>query len=236
MKKMIKRIVGGLLLLIFAVIAVVVSIGYKEYKNALINKPLSEAAAEIQEKESFTALNELPKSYLDAVISVEDHRFYYHSGINPIAIARAIKNDILTLSLAEGGSTITQQLAKNIYFSNEKSFIRKIAEMFMAVHIEKTLDKSKILELYVNTIYFGSGYYSVKEAAVGYFKVLPRYMTDYQCAMLAGIPNAPSVYSPDANPELAEKRTKQVLKQMVKYGYISQSEKELTENTVGCAA
>ena len=133
-------------------------------------------------------------------------------------------NDLTSLSLAEGGSTITQQLAKNMYFTQEKSFIRKVAELFMAFEIERNYKKDEILELYVNGIYFGSGYYSVREACEGYFEIQPKDMTDYQCIMLAGIPNAPSVYSLDVNPELAQQRMAQVIKQMIKCGYIAENE------------
>ena len=111
--------------------------------------------------------------YINAVISVEDHRFYKHPGIDIISIGRAVINDIKAMSFVEGGSTITQQLAKNIYFTQEKKIERKIAEVFMAFDIEKKYDKNEILELYVNTSYFGDGYYTVKEASRGYFAKEP---------------------------------------------------------------
>ena len=101
----------------------------------------------------------------------------------------------------EGGSTITQQLAKNLYFSQEKEMTRKVAEMFMAFDLERHYSKEEILELYVNTIYFGNGYYSVAEASEGYFGKAPSEMTEYESTLLAGIPNAPSVYALTANPD-----------------------------------
>ena len=128
------------------------------------------------------------------------------------------------MSYVEGGSTITQQLAKNIYFTQEKKMTRKIAEMFMAFKIERNLSKEEILELYLNTSYFGNGYDTVKEASRGYFGKEPNEMTDGECVMLAGIPNAPSVYAPTVNPELAKQRQKQVLDKMVKYEYLTQEE------------
>lgn len=226
MKKMIKRILLGIVILIFTVVAVITAIGYNMYRKALDDKPLDVAAAEIRSKESFTKISELPETYLNAVIAAEDHRFYEHPGIDVIATARAAWNDLMALSLVEGGSTITQQLAKNVYFTQEKSFIRKVAELFMALEIERNYEKDEILELYVNDIYFGSGYYSVKEASLGYFKSLPKNMNEYQCVMLAGIPNAPSVYSLDVNPELAHQRMEQVLEQMVKCGFITEDKEE----------
>ena len=167
---------------------------------------------------------EISQIFKDAVISVEDHRFYKHNGIDIIAIARAFVNDIKAMKFVEGGSTITQQLAKNIYFTQEKKITRKIAEVFMAFEIEKEYDKNQILELYLNTSYFGDGYYTVKEACKGYFNKELKEMTDYECILLAGIPNAPSVYAPTKNPELAIQRQKQVMNKMVEYEYLTQEE------------
>ena len=168
--------------------------------------------------------------YLDAVVAVEDHRFEQHWGIDLIAIGRAAWNNLISWSLREGGSTITQQLAKNMYFTQEKSFIRKIAEMFMAFRLENTYTKNEILELYVNSIYFGDGYYCVRDASRGYFGKEPIDMTGYESTLLAGIPNAPSVYSLTANPDLAKQRQQYVIQQMVRYGYISEDEgKELSQ-------
>ena len=162
--------------------------------------------------------------YTIAVISVEDHRFEKHHGIDVIAIARAAFNDIRTLSLVEGGSTITQQLAKNMYFTQEKKIARKIAEVFMSYEIEKNYSKDEILELYVNTIYYGNNYYNIKSASLGYFDKLPKDLNSSECTMLAGIPNAPSLYNPKASPNLAKQRQKQVVQKMIKYGNLSKED------------
>lgn len=164
--------------------------------------------------------------YINAVISVEDHRFYKHNGIDIIAIGRAVVNDIKAMSFVEGGSTIEQQLSKNIYFTQEKKITRKIAEIFMTFDIEKNYKKDEILELYLNTSYFGDGYYTVKEACRGYFGKELNEMTDYECILLAGIPNAPSVYAPTKNPDLAKKRQRQVIDKMIEYGYLTREEAE----------
>ena len=200
--------------------------GYDMYKEALNDMPLSQKIENIRNDENYTTIDKLPKIYLDAVVAVEDHRFYSHQGIDIIAIGRATINDIKAMKLIEGGSTITQQLAKNIYFTAEKSFIRKIAEVFMAFKIEKNYSKDEILELYVNTSYFGEGYTNIKEASLGYFNKNPENLSDEEAVMLAGIPNSPSNYSPTKNLNLAKKRQKQVLDKMVKYGYITESEAE----------
>lgn len=199
--------------------------GYNMYKEAIEATPIDEKIASIkEEKKSYTKYEDLPEIYVKAVIAAEDRRFYEHKGIDFIGIARAIYNDIRKQSLVEGGSTITQQLAKNIYFTQERTSKRKIAEIFMAAEIEKNCEKNEILELYANTSYFGDGYYTVKDACKGYFKKELNEMTDYECIMLAGLPNAPSIYAPTKNPELAKQRTKHVINKMVEYGYLNQQE------------
>ena len=224
--KYLKKILLILLLLILSITALLVGKGYEMYREAIKETPLEEKVNEIKSRENYTELSELPETYINAVISVEDHRFYKHSGIDVIAIGRAVVNNIKTMSFAEGGSTITQQIAKNEYFTQEKKMTRKIAEVFMAFKIEKNYDKDEILELYINTIYFGNGYYNIKDAAMGYFGKLPKDMTDSECIMLAGIPNAPSVYAPTENPDLAKQRQKQVMLKMIKYGYLTEEEAE----------
>ena len=218
------KIILVIFVVCFSIGVFAVGSGYDMYKEALENMPLSQKIEETKSDENYTSIDKLPKIYLDAVVAVEDHRFYNHPGIDIIAIGRAAINDIKAMKLVEGGSTITQQLSKNIYFTQEKSFIRKIAEVFMAFNIENNYSKDEILELYVNTSYFGDGYTGVKEASLGYFKKEPQSLNDSEAVMLAGIPNSPSNYSPTKNPELARKRQKQVLDKMVEYGYISKEE------------
>lgn len=215
-------ILSCIILIIISISLLFVENGYKMYKTAISATTVEEKIEEIQNKENYTKISDLPQMYIDAVISVEDHRFYKHNGIDIIAIGRAAINDIKARSFVEGGSTITQQLSKNIYFTQEKKVERKIAEVFMAFEIEKKCDKDEILELYLNSSYFGDGYYTVKEASLGYFGKLPKDMTDNECIMLAGIPNAPSVYAPTENIELAKQRQKQVANKMIEYGHLTE--------------
>mgnify|MGYP004563941913 FL=1 len=126
--------------------------------------------------------------------------------------------------MLEGGSTISQQLAKNLYFPQDNTLERKIAEIFMAVDIEKHYDKQQVLEFYVNGIYYGSGYYCIYDAAGGYFQKKPIEMSDNECTLLAGIPNAPSVYSLDVRPDLAKQRQEKVVECMVEVKYITEDE------------
>ncbi len=162
------KVVGKIILVValvsISMMIAVVGNGYDMYKEALEQMPLEEQVAKIRQKEYYAVLKEIPQIYKNAVISVEDHRFYTHRGIDMIAIGRAFLNDVKKMDFVEGGSTITQQLAKNMYFTQEKKITRKIAEVFMAFEIEKNYSKEDILELYLNTSYFGDGYYTVKEA------------------------------------------------------------------------
>lgn len=222
--KILKNAIFIILLFFVSIVVVFVGKGYNMYREAISQMPLAEKVESIKQKENYTSIEEMPKMYINAVISVEYHRFYEHNGIDIISIGRAAINDIKAMKFVQGGSTITQQLAKNIYFTQEKKLIRKIAESFMAFKIEKDYEKDEILELYLNTSYFGDGYYTVKEACRGYFNKNPNEMTDYEAIMLAGIPNAPSVYAPTKNLELAKQRQKQVIDRMIKYGYLTEDE------------
>ena len=224
--KLIKKLIIFIILGLIITLGVYIIIGYNMYKQALNETPIAEKVAEIKLKNNYTTFEELPQMYIDAVIAVEDHRFYQHNGVDMFGIARAIINDIRMWELREGGSTITQQLAKNIYFTQSRELTRKIAETFMALKIEKECSKEEIFELYVNTSYFGDGYYCVGDASEGYFDKEPIDMNDYECTLLAGIPNAPSVYAPTNNFELATQRQKQVINRMVECEYLSQEEAE----------
>ena len=223
--KVVKKIIIFIIVIIIVVGSIITYKGYTIYKQALDEISVKDKVAEIKSQENYTKIEDMPKFYLNAVIAVEDHRFYDHGAIDIISIGRAIYTNIRYMELREGGSTITQQLAKNIYFDQSKNFLRKIAEIFMAFEIEDNCSKDEILELYLNTSYFGDGYYCVKEAANGYFDKEPIEMNEYESSMLAGIPNAPSVYAPTKNPDLASQRQRQVLEKMVKYEYITEEEK-----------
>ena len=163
MKKLFKVLIF-LLLIGMSIALLFIGNGYNMYKEAIETTPLEEKVEEIRSKENYAEFSELPQMYVNAVISVEDKRFYKHHGIDVLAIGRAFINDIKVMEFVEGGSTITQQLAKNMYFTQEKIIERKIAEVFMAWQIENKYSKQEIFELYVNTIYFGDGYYTVKDA------------------------------------------------------------------------
>ena len=229
--RMLKRICRLMAVVCICSGFVVAGKGYAVYKEALEEMSLEDKVAFVQGKESYTEYEELPKVYVQAVTAVEDKRFQRHGGVDLIAICRAVINDVRAGSFVEGGSTITQQLAKNLYFSHNKDLTRKAAEVFMALDLERNYTKDEIFELYVNVIYFGDGYYDVASASEGYFGKEPADMTEYECTLLAGIPNAPSVYAPTRNPDLAAKRQLKVLERMEVCGYLSMEEAETVAET-----
>ena len=168
-------------------------------------------------------LNKIPQNLKDAFIAVEDARFYQHSGIDPRGILRAVWSNITNRGVSEGGSTITQQLAKNAYLSQEQTLKRKIQEAFLALQLEKQYTKQEILELYLNQIYFGQGAYGVQSAAQLYFGKNVEDLNLSECAMLAGIPKSPNYYSPLNNFKASVERQSTVLDQMVKYEYLDEA-------------
>lgn len=217
--KLLKKLLSVILIFLIAVIGMVFFNGYQMYDQAVTKTPLEKKVSEIESACHYTRYEDLPQIYIEAVIAAEDRRFEKHNGFDIISTARAAWHNIENKQIVEGGSTITQQLGRIMYFSQEKKFSRKVAEVLVAWDLEKRYNKKKIFELYVNTIYFGSGYYNVYDASRGYFGKTPGKMDEYECTMLAGIPNAPSVYSPDVNPLLAEERRQQVLECMAECGY-----------------
>ena len=170
-------------------------------------------------------LADTPKDLQNAFIAAEDIRFYKHHGIDPIGIARAVVSNIRHRdATGQGGSTITQQLARNAFLTQEQTLKRKLLEAVLAVEIENKYTKAEILEMYMNQIYFGQGAYGVQTASHVYFGKDVKNLNLAQCAMLAGLPNSPNYYSPFHNLQAAKYRQGVVLDQMAKYGYISQEQ------------
>jgi membrane peptidoglycan carboxypeptidase len=203
------------------------------YNDALDGRTLSEVVSEIESDPNYIKYDDLPQNYINAVIAVEDHRYRDHGAIDFIAIGRAIYINITNFELREGGSTITQQVAKNIFYIEETNPVtRKIAEIITAFDLEKNFSKDKILELYVNTIYFGDGYYGIEEACQGYLGKSTTEMTLEDCTMMAGIPNAPSVYAPTVNPDLTRSRQEKVISEMNNNGYLSEEDTQTLLNNL----
>ena len=166
-------------------------------------------------------LKEVPETLIKALIATEDKNFYKHNGYDLFGLARSMVANIIAGRVVQGASTITQQLSRILFLSNEKTFTRKIKELQVAAQIEKTISKDKILEMYLNNVYLGSGAYGVKGAAKIYFNKNLDELTLPEMALIAGLPQAPSIYSPYNSLKLAEKRRNQVLLRMYKMNYIN---------------
>lgn len=219
--KVFRKILLILLILIIVILSIFCIIGFSTYSAKLKEKPLVNRIEEITSDEHFVKFSDMSADYRNAVIAVEDHRYYDHGPVDFIGIGRAIFNNIRYGELREGGSTITQQVAKNIFFSHEQTFTRKLGEIFAAFDLEKNYTKNEIFELYVNTAYFGDGHYGIYDASYGYYNKSPKDLNLDESSMLAGVPNAPSVYAPTVNPTLAKQRQQHVIKKMLEYGYIT---------------
>lgn len=176
------------------------------------------------EKEShYVKYEDIPAEFVTAMVSIEDKRFYQHEGIDYLALARSVKAIMESGSLSQGGSTITMQLARNIYLDNEKRFERKIKEMFIATELEKLYSKNKIMEYYLNNIYFANGYYGIQAASNGYFSCELKDLSLSQIAFLCAIPNSPSYYDPIVNFDNTISRRDRILTNMYQDGKISES-------------
>lgn len=179
-------------------ISPIVVTGYEMYKTAIETMSISDKVEEIRQDENYITFDEIPEEYIKQVLKSEDRRFYYHLGFDPISTTRAMANNIMAGRFEQGGSTITQQLAKNMYFSFEKNYERKVAELFVAFQLEKELTKDEILELYCNIAYYGEGCYGLKQAAEHYYGVDPLELSEVQIVALVWTLKSPNNYNPNA--------------------------------------
>src|SRR4030042_1070058 len=168
----------------------------------------------------------IPKIAIQAFVAAEDARFFQHRGFDMQSMFRAFFKNIEAGRIVQGGSTITQQVAKTLYLSSEKSYVRKIKEALLAYKIDKYLTKEEILSLYLNHIYLGHGTYGIEAASQGYFGKSASGLTLAEAAMLAGLPKAPSNYSPYLHPDRAYQRQSYVLTRMMEDGYITKAQKD----------
>src|SRR5438093_9173127 len=179
-----------------------------------------------KENRSVVPLRQIPRAMVDAILAIEDRRFYSHWGIDPMRVMGALVNDVIAGRPEQGASTITQQLARNLFLTHEKTMTRKIKEMILAIRIEQTYTKDEILEMYFNQIYFGEGAYGVDAAAKVYFGKRVQELTLPECALLAGLPRNPRDYSPRRDPDRALRRRNLVLSQMLAARFISRAQYE----------
>lgn len=170
--------------------------GYKVYQNVIAEKSIEQRVTELQNKQDYVKLDKIADVYVELVVESEDHRFYQHHGVDYIGLTRAMLTNLATWSYKEGGSTITQQLAKNLCLSFEKSLDRKFAEVFIAWQLERDYSKDEILEMYLNITYLGEGNYGIKAASNYYYNIEPSQLTKEQAEVLVRTLKSPSVYNP----------------------------------------
>lgn len=227
--KIFRRILLVVIILIILIVGGITFMGYSMYTEAINKISISDKINEIKSNENYVTIDNISDYFKNAIIAIEDHRFKEHSGIDIITTTRSMLENIQKKDIVAGGSTITQQTGRLLYFTQEQRFTRKVAELFVAFNLEKNYSKDEILEIYINIIYYGNGYYGIREASLGYFNKEPKDLTLKEASLLAGIPNAPSVYAPTKNPDLAKRRQSAVLSAMVKYEYISEDDKSQVE-------
>ncbi len=174
-----------------------------------------------EENRETVSITDIPKNLQDATVAIEDSRFYSHLGVDFVGIGRAVYQNIRSGHMGQGGSTLTQQLARNIYLTREKKLSRKLQEVVLALELERNYSKEQILELYLNQVYYGSGSYGVQTASKMYFGKNVKDLTLAECALIAGLPQKPSGYSPYEDLKAATGRRNVVLKRMVDLGYIT---------------
>ncbi|MCM3352385.1 transglycosylase domain-containing protein [Bacillus halotolerans] len=192
--------------------------------SKIVDQNGDEVASLYTENREPVSINEIPKEVREAFISVEDKRFYEHHGIDVKSVGRAVYRDILAGGKVEGASTITQQLAKNIFLTHDKTFLRKTKEVIIAINLERDYSKDKLLEMYLNQLYFGHGVYGIQAASHYYFNKEVKDLTVSEGAVLAAIPKAPSTYSPVLHPDKSKDRRDTILGMMNDQGYISAKE------------
>lgn len=202
------------------------SYGYFLYSEIVRKEPVLSKVETFRSQKDYVLHKDISPDFFNAVYSIEDRRFYKHGAVDYLALIRAMTRNIRYASLREGGSTITQQLAKNMYFSHKRSFSRKLAEFYIAHELERILSKEEILELYVNIIYYGDNHYGIFQASYGYFHKSPKELTLNEASLLAGLPNAPSLLSLSKNYKGAQKRQQEVLEAMLDTQTISKEDFE----------
>lgn len=206
-------------------------LGYREYKKVTKADPLNEKIAELKEANYYLNYEQLPVIFLDATVSVEDERLFDRKSVlDKEALLRAAWTNLKNLKFLEGGSTIPQQVAKNLYYGHETSAIRKIAEYYITKDLLDIQTKNQVLEIYVNIIYYGNGAYGISDAAYNYFGLNPWELNDGELTLLAGLPQAPSVYDLTENFDLAKDRQKHVLSRMVSLKKLTQEEADQLYN------
>lgn len=214
-----------MLLVILIILTLFVGLGFVNYVKTTNDVSISEKVNEIKNQKSYVSYDDISEDLLKATVAIEDRRFYEHSGVEYRSMARALYQNVTAGEIRGGGSTITQQLAKNMYYTYQPSYLRKVSEIFTAYDIEKELSKKEILELYVNVINYGDNYIGIKAASEGYFHKNPKELTLDEATLLAGLPQSPANYQLSNHESSARKRQVQVLDAMIREEMIDENQK-----------
>lgn len=207
-----KKILKNIAVLMLCIILAIIYSGYYKYKVAIKNKPLAQVIEPYIKDEHFVAYDDLSEEFVNAVVAVEDKRYFSRTGFDWLAFFRATLNNIRSMQLVEGGSTIPQQVAKNLYFSFEqRGLIEKVAESYLMYDLESSYSKEFILSLYASMNYYGDGHWGIYDASYSYYNIDPKDLDLAHASILAGIPNAPAAYQLSTGYDLAKQRQKKVL-------------------------
>ena len=224
MKKFVKFIFKLLLILIIAFVGIFFGKGYWGYLELTQQESVDQVVRNVMSSPNYVSYEDISPELIRATIAIEDRRFYDHGGVDYIGLVRAAVSQFDDDLLKSGGSTITQQLAKNLYEMFDSTWDRKSTEFFVAKYLEKHYSKNEIITLYVNVINYGNNYTGIYEASYGYFDTDPEDLTIAQASLLAGIPQSPNNYELVYHFAQAKQKQYAVLKAMAECGYISESD------------
>lgn len=207
------------MLFIFSLVLTTIGIGfgYTTYQYTINTYDVQEAVTTLQGHPHYTPSDQISPTFLDAIVAIEDHRFYKHGAVDFIGLGRAFITNFISGDIQQGGSTITQQLAKNLFLDKTQTLERKIKEMFLAYELERLYTKEQVLEMYVNAIYYGDGNTGIGMASQNYFSKSPMELTFNEATLLAGLPQAPSAYALSTHYDAALKRQSQVVAALVAF-------------------
>lgn len=235
--KIIKKWIMNLLLTIFLVgcigICILLALGYINYRQTIERVPISAKINEIINQDNYVPYEELSPYLINATIAIEDRDFYEHSGIDYKSIARSFIANVMNQGIVSGGSTITQQVVKNLYFDFDYSILRKVSEIFFAYDIENRYSKEEILALYVNIINYGDNHMGVYQASYGYYNKAPIELGLTEASLLAGIPQSPSNYQLSNHLQDAIEKQKLVLKAMLECNMLNDEEQMYIKDLYG---
>lgn len=215
--RFIKKILKIMLIFLLVLIIGGIGLGYTAYQHTINTYPIKETVATLQNNTYYTSFDQISPTFLDAIVAIEDHRFYKHGAVDFIGLGRALITNFISRDIEQGGSTITQQLAKNLFLDKTQTLERKIKEMFLAYELERLYTKEEVLELYVNAIYYGDGNTGIAMASQNYFNKTPKDLTFDEATLLAGLPQAPSAYALSTHYDAALKRQSQVIAALVSF-------------------